>query len=238
MPRGTRYLAIVFFAAAILVIAGLAFWPRPGAAQAPRRGAAPPPPKVRVTPAQQAAVSEQRSFVGTVKPIRRSIVGSAPPGRVEHYLVNEGDAVQAGQPIVHLRRGIIQAELNAAKAQLAVRAAELSELEKSFQEEIEQGQAKVATSEAQLAFRKAKVDRDRTLGSSIARELLEEDTALAAQAAAAVRESKAALRMLTDGSASKRPSSTGPGSRCKRPRSSGLASNSNGIRCLLRSTDS
>src|SRR5580765_7854100 len=83
-------------------------------AQTAKAPPAPPAPKVIVTPARADTIAEPRAFVGTVKPIRRSLVGSAAAGRVEEYLVNEGDAVQAGQPIAHLRRGIIQAELNAA----------------------------------------------------------------------------------------------------------------------------
>src|SRR5262245_22592563 len=77
-----------------------------------------PPPKVLVAAAIVADVPEHRTFVGTVWPVRRSLIGSAAPGRVEEFLVNEGDEVKAGQPIAHLRRGIIQAELNAAKALL------------------------------------------------------------------------------------------------------------------------
>src|SRR5262245_7490192 len=95
-------------------------------AQAPKgspgkAGFVPPPPKVLVTAARADTISEPRAFVGTVKPIRRSLVGSAAAGRVEEYLINEGDAVKAGQPIAQLRRGIIQAELDVAKGQLAVR---------------------------------------------------------------------------------------------------------------------
>src|SRR5687768_5341346 len=93
------------------------------------KGAPPPPPKVLVAPAIVAEVPEHRTFVGTVWPVRRSLVGSAAPGRVEEFLINEGDPVTAGQPIARLRRGVIQAELNAAKAMLAVRQAELKELE-------------------------------------------------------------------------------------------------------------
>src|SRR5262245_23410583 len=99
------------------------------------------PPMV-VTAARQETIVERRTFVGTVKPIRRSLVGSAAAGRVEQYLVNEGDAVKADQPIAHLRRGVIQAELDAAKGQLLVREAELGWMERSHREEIEQAQAK------------------------------------------------------------------------------------------------
>jgi HlyD family secretion protein len=159
----------------------------------------PPPPKVLVTSARADVVAEPRTFVGTVKPIRRSLVGSAAPGRVEEYLVNEGDLVQAGQPIAHLRRGIIQAELNVAKGQLAVRQAELAEMEKSYQEEMEQAIARLSNTQAQLAYRQAKMDRSRSLGTSISKELFEEDSALASQATAGVREAQAAYRMFTGG---------------------------------------
>src|SRR5262245_23234543 len=96
-------------------------------AQAPK--GAPPPPKVLVTPIIQQSVAAGQTFVGTVKPLRKSIVGSAVAGRVEEYLVNEGDRVKKSQPIAKLRTGIIQAELDAAAAELKVRQAELAELE-------------------------------------------------------------------------------------------------------------
>ena len=164
-----------------------------------KAGFVPPPPKVLVTAARADTIAEPRSFVGTVEPIRRSLVGSAAPGRVEEYLVNEGDFVKASQPIAILRRGIIQAELNAAKGQLHVRQAELAEMEKSYQEELEQAIARLANAQAQLAFRQAKQERSRSLGTSVSRELFEEDSALATQAAATVKEAQAAYRMFTGG---------------------------------------
>ncbi len=175
-------------------------------AQGPKggKGGAPPPPKVLVAPAHTAEVSEQKTFVGTVKPIRRSLVGSAVPGRVEEYLINEGDAVQKGQPIADLRRGIIQAELDAAKGELAVRQAELAELEKSLPDEIEQAQSKVDIAQANVAFRQAKFERANKLGPSISREVLEEESAAATAAAGALREARAALRLLTEGAREQR----------------------------------
>jgi RND family efflux transporter MFP subunit len=164
-----------------------------------KAGFAPPPPIVLVTAARTDTIAEPRTFVGTVKPIRKSLVGSAAAGRVEQYLVNEGDAVKAGQPIAHLRRGLIQAELDAAKGQLLVRESELGWMEKSHREEIEQSQAKYARAQAQLSFRQAKLDRSKALTTSVSRELYEEDSSLAAQATAELREAQSALRMLTEG---------------------------------------
>jgi RND family efflux transporter MFP subunit len=166
-------------------------------AQQPKGQFVPPPPKVIVTAARADTIAEPRTFVGTVRPVRRSIVGSAAAGRVEEYLINDGDAVKAGQPIAQLRRGIVQAELDAAKGQLIVRQAELGWLDKSHQEDIEQAQAKVHHAQAVLAYRQAKLDRSRGLGSAISREVFEDDSSQATQAAANVREADSALRLLT-----------------------------------------
>ncbi len=193
--RTTAYLLI---AAATLTTAA-ALLAQPPKGPPGKGGFVPPPPKVIVTAARADIIAEPRSFVGTVKPIRRSLIGSAAAGRVEEYLVNDGDSVKAGQPIAQLRRGIISAEVDAAKANLVMRQAELSEMEKSFQEEVDQAQAKVNHAQAELSFRQAKMDRSRTLGTSIARELFEEDSSLASKASASVREYQAALRMLTQG---------------------------------------
>src|SRR5262245_40193000 len=166
-------------------------------AQPPKGGKfVPPPPKVLVTAARGDTIAEPRSFVGTVKPIRRSLVGSAAAGRVEEYLVNEGDAVKAGQPIAQLRRGVIQAELSVAKADQAVREAELGELQKAFQEEVEQAQAKLTNAQATLSYRENKMQRSRSLGTSVAKEIYEEDLSLYTQAASHLREAQAALRLL------------------------------------------
>jgi RND family efflux transporter MFP subunit len=173
----------------------------PSPAQVPKGGpaGAPTAPKVLVTPARADTISEPRTFVGAVQPIRRSIVGSAAAGRIEQFLVNEGDAVRAGQPLAHLRRGIISAELAAAKGQLAVRQAELAELEKAYQEEFEQAQAKLAYAQALQAYRTAKLERSRSLGSSVSREIFEDDSSQAAQALASLREAQSAVRMFTGG---------------------------------------
>jgi RND family efflux transporter MFP subunit len=197
-----RGITLAALAAAVLAAAFAFFGDAPeGQAQGPKggKGGPPPTPKVMVVAVQSGEVSEQKTFVGTVKPIRRSLVGSAAPGRVEKYLINEGDAVTAGQPIAMLRRGVIQAELDVAKGDLAVRQAELSELEKSLKDEIEQASAKVDIADANLTFRKGKVERAKALKTSISRELLEEESAMAIQAAGQLREARAALRLLTEG---------------------------------------
>jgi len=207
----TRYRAML---AATSVVAIAAIWlvfnpqspaqsPKapPGKAPPGKGAFAPPPPKVLVTPARADTIAEPRTFVGTVKPIRRSIVGSAAPGRVEEYLINEGDAVKKGQPIAILRRGIIQAELDAAKGTLGVRQAELAEMEKSYVEEMKQAEAKLKHAKAVLRFRELKTSRSADLRSkeAVSQELLDEDLSFKDQAAANLSDAEAALRMFTGG---------------------------------------
>jgi RND family efflux transporter MFP subunit len=159
----------------------------------------PPPPKVFVISARKDTVSEPKSFVGTVKPLRKSIVGSAAPGRVEEYLINDGDFVKKGQPIAHLRRGVIGAEKKAAEAELKLRKAELAELADSWGNKVKQAKAKLASAQAMLDFREAKRERGRTLGTSAAREELEENIALVSQSQALLEEAVTAVRLLTQG---------------------------------------
>jgi len=165
------------------------------------KGGPPPPPaaKVFVEEVRVDTLNEPKTFVGTVRPLRKSLVGSAAAGRVEDYLINDGDFVQKGQPIAKLRTGIIQAEVDAAQAELRVRQAALAELENSFQDEIEQGRAKLKLAEANRDYRRAKRDRSLALGKSVSKEVLDEDMALAAQAEASVIEAQAALRLLEGG---------------------------------------
>src|SRR5262245_53536230 len=125
-------------AASIVMLLSMAV-PFSSALAQPKPGAAPPPSPVFVESLKQEDVSEGHSFVGTLKPLRKSVVGSAAAGRVEEFLVNEGDAVKKGQPIARLRTGIIQAEVDAAKGELAAREAELEELKNGARpEELEQ----------------------------------------------------------------------------------------------------
>jgi RND family efflux transporter MFP subunit len=184
----------VFLMAAIVVMGA----PHRISAQG-AKAAAPPPPKVFVSTARLDTVSEPKSFVGTVKPLRKSIVGSAAAGRVEEYLVNEGDFVTKGQPIAHLRRGIIGAEKKAAEAELALRKAELAELVDSWGDKVKMAKARLASSQAMLTYREAKRERGKTLGLSASREELEENNAIALQSQALVEEAVTSIRSLTQG---------------------------------------
>ena len=171
-------------------------------AQAPKGKNGPPAQpaaKVFVEEVRVDTINEPKTFVGTVHPLRKSLVGSAVAGRVEEYLINDGEFVQKGQPIARLRTGIIQAEVNAAQAELRAGQAALSELEKSFVDEVEQGRAKLKLAEANRDYRRAKRDRAMALGAAVSKEVRDEDIALATQADASVLEAAAALRLLEGG---------------------------------------
>lgn len=158
---------------------------------------APPAPRVFVAAARVETLDEPKSFVGTVMPLRKSVVGSAAPGRVEEFLVNEGDFVKKGSPIAHLRRGIIGAEKRAAEAELEVRKAALAEMENSHQDEIDQAKAQLAVADANLNFQTAKAERARQLLNAITKEALEEALSLEQQAAATRNNATSVLRLLT-----------------------------------------
>jgi RND family efflux transporter MFP subunit len=159
-----------------------------------------PPARVVVAPVIEREVRAGQSFVGTVVPLRTSTVGSAVGGRVEEFLVNEGDRVTKGQPLARLRTRIIEAELAAARADLEMRKAELAELVNGYlPDEIEQARARHAAAEASATFRKLRHERLAATADTSTKDEIDEALALSDQAAAAVREAKATLKLLEDG---------------------------------------
>lgn len=183
-----------------LCLAGLLLGSSAACVQAQPKGAAPPappPPRVFVATVRKDSLDEPKTFVGTVMPTRKSVVGSAAPGRVEDFLVNEGDFVKKGSPIAHLRRGIIGAEKRAAEAELEVRRAALAEMEDSHDDEVHQARALLSSAEANYRFQEAKLERARNLGTAITKEALEETISQHQQALAAQLNAQAAVRLLT-----------------------------------------
>ncbi len=82
---------------------------------------------------------------GTVE-ARVVTVGSRTGGRVKELRIHEGDVVKAGDPLVVLEAGDLQAQRLIAAGQLAQARAMLSKLEKGARpEEIEQAQARAQT---------------------------------------------------------------------------------------------
>ena len=76
-----------------------------------------PPAPVRVARVVQRQINAGQTFVGTVVPLRTSMVGSSVEGHVTEFLVNEGDHVQAGQRLAQLRIHSLELELPASQAE-------------------------------------------------------------------------------------------------------------------------
>ena len=126
----------------------------------PGRGPSP----VAVTEVIERKVAAGQSFVGTVQPIRRSIVGTAVAGRVIEFSVNEGDRVKKDQPLAQLRLDALKIQRAAAVADLDLRTQELAEMENgSLPEEIDQAKAKVQGAKALMDYRQSRLKRFREL---------------------------------------------------------------------------
>ena len=94
--------------------------------------------------------SRPYEWSGTVE-ARMISVGSRSGGRVKEVLAREGDRVQAGQPLVVLEPGDLDAQRLIAQGQLDQAQANLEKLEKgSRPEEIEEAKARASTAVAAL----------------------------------------------------------------------------------------
>ncbi len=115
------------------------------------------------------------TFVGTLRPIRQTTVGSAVDGRVLSVPVAEGDPVGPakenasneteflGQPLVQLRTQTLDIEIDGAKIQHQLAQQILDELEISIPKNIESSKALLAGAKAKLAYSQANLDRSKNL---------------------------------------------------------------------------
>ena len=117
------------------------------------------------------------SFVGTIQPMRKSVVGTAVDGRVVSIDLKPGDPVDAdpsrqdeqgfvGQPIMQLRTGTLEIEMGAAKIQLRLAEEAAKELAASLPKEIELANANARESTARLQYSKTDYERSRRLSGS------------------------------------------------------------------------
>lgn len=162
----------------------------------------PPPAPVVAARVVRQEVTARRPFVGTVEPVRASTVGTELEGLVEELLVHEGERIGEGQPLVKLRTRQIEVRLAAARALLLQRREELAELENgSRPEEIAQARARVGQAEAEVEYRKWKLDRTRQLRASdgTSEDDLQEATLAARRAQDRLAEEKALLALVEAG---------------------------------------
>ncbi|MDF1746279.1 MAG: efflux RND transporter periplasmic adaptor subunit [Gimesia sp.] len=124
------------------------------------------PAKVDVAEIVEQEVAAGQIFVGTVLPIKRSVIGSAVGGRVAEFSVNEGDYVSARQPLAQLLTNTINLELNAEKAELEFRKHELAELENgSRPDEIKKAKALMLAAKASTEYQQKRLKRLESLYS-------------------------------------------------------------------------
>ena len=110
------------------------------------------PRPVTVTAARQGDLRRESHYLAVVEPSREADVSARVTAEIEEVLVDEGDAVQTGQPLIRLdaaevkhRLGSLRARISEAKAQLAAKRATVQALEDS------------------LAYWRAEKERDRKL---------------------------------------------------------------------------
>ncbi len=192
-------------AAVLLGLLAGVVWAEGGGGKAGAGPAGPParpPQPVKAAPVVARSVREGRSFVGSVEPTRRSVVGSEFAGLVTALLVRQGDRVEEKQPVAKLSTAILDLDLAAARAELALRTERLRELQNgSRPEEVQQSRARVAQQEADLelkTWRREAAERlysDHTISEDQLRDarLQEKDAGLLVDAA------KAALALVVAG---------------------------------------
>jgi ABC exporter DevB family membrane fusion protein len=103
---------------------------------------------------------------GTVEAIRghEAEVGSQLTGRIERFLVNEGDSVTSGQVIAVLDNADIRARLAEARGELAAALAKQQEIVAgSREEEIQQAVAVLTAQKAEMELAKAELERHQRL---------------------------------------------------------------------------
>ena len=121
------------------------------------------PKVVAVAEIVEQDVATEQSFVGSVLPLRQSVVGSAVDGRVEQFLVTRGDFVHQGDVLAKLRTKTIEIEIAAASAELKLRQEELAELKNSWPKELAQAEARMRSAESLKEYTLAKLERTKKL---------------------------------------------------------------------------
>ena len=88
-----------------------------------RRRSQPGLPAVIVSPVVEREITAGQTFVGTVMPLKKAIIGSAVDGRVVEFPLDEGDRVEQGQTLAQLLTDTIKLEVETAEAELKLRQA-------------------------------------------------------------------------------------------------------------------
>ncbi len=160
------------------------------------------PAHVEVAAVIAKSVVPGRTFVGTVVPSRVSTVGTEVEGLVVAYLVDEGDRVEAEQPLCRLRTRALEIALAGAQAQLRLRQQELIELENGARpEERAQAQARLGQAKADLELARWKRERTRALfeKGSVTEDEVKETSLAALRGEEKVREEEEGVALVEAG---------------------------------------
>lgn len=124
-----------------------------------------PAAKVEVAKATKQNLPGSSTFVGTVHPARRAVLGSAVDGRLVE-IVEDGTYVRKGQPIARMRTGTINIEIAGAQAELRLRENEWEEMKAGSRTgEINMARAKLESAQALHDYAKARYERTKALFS-------------------------------------------------------------------------
>jgi len=141
-----------------------------------------------------------RTFVGSVLPMRTSTIGSAVDGRVVEFPLRPGDRVEEDGTVAKLLTDTLSLQIKAGEAELQLRKAELSEMERS--EDVDVAAAKVASSKARHKYAEARRTRYEDLykqGRTVTQEEYELALTESLEAAENVRVAEAEYRRITEG---------------------------------------
>jgi len=201
-PRVQRRSGVAVSGALVLVV--LATLSAGSAQKGPdkRSGQQPPPAPVTVAQVTTKTVRDVQEFVGTVRALRRVRIGSGVAARVIAKLVRYGDRVEKDQELVRLRGVPTRLQLEGAKQELALRAAEALEAHNGPRpQEIAVAKARLAAAEATVAYQDwslqqtKELRRQKTTSEDTLRQVLRaRDSARAAR-----DEAKAQLELLQAG---------------------------------------
>ena len=173
-----------------------------GSASTPA-AAQPGPAIVSIAPVvERKNVEAGHMFVGTVHPIRRSVVGSAVDGRVTDFPVNAGDKVAAKQPLAQLLTKQLEIQIAAAEADLRLKQEELRELKNGARpEELKEAKAKTAVAQALHDYMQQKMQRTKALfeRNAVSEDQMQDDVSKTLAAAQALVAAQAAEELIVAG---------------------------------------
>lgn len=162
----------------------------------------PPPAPVVVADVAELTIRSGQSFVATVQPSKRAVIGSAVDGRVAEFPVELGERVKNGQALALLLTETISLELAAAEGEAELRASELAELENGTRpEEINRAKAMHRAAETALVLSEKRLARIQRLKntSTASEDQLDEAVASVDNAAAMLDERRAMMELAVAG---------------------------------------